>query len=253
MKIGFSILARKIESSKHVIDEMIGIGFNHIEVGIDDIEEWKYIKRLKVKRKDISIGIHMPMEMNPSESIECIRRSWASFFEEIIRRGNEINIAYYNLHMGYGIKKRLLNNRENYLQKQVCFFEGLVNKVDCGFISLENTYFESGEMVRLGYQESDFDYVFNRNDKLEFCYDTGHSLISGGRWNGNCKDRMKIAHLSNNDGISDCHWGINKKGKFNLDDLIGISKNKGLEFIICEMAEQDLKASFKIIKDKLKI
>lgn len=251
MKIGFCVLAKNLLKKKAFIDEMIEFGFNHIEIGLDEIKDWEYITEFLKEDKKISIGIHMPMEMNPCELISQISEAWISFFQQCIDTGCNYNIKYYNLHMGYGLENKILGNRQRYIEKQVDFFESLKIDQKKTFISIENTYSKSGDLITLGNRLSDFKYLLEKNKNLSFCYDVGHDLINKDDYIESLSDSLKIIHISTNDGRNDLHLGINKKGLFEISKLKKIIQYKKLEYIVLEILEEDLKDSFKILENQM--
>lgn len=87
----------------------------------------------------MSIGIHLPMELNTCENIIYIRNSWISFINEINKQLSTLNIEYFNMHLGYAMTSRLNNNRNKYLKNTVEFLND--NCLDSNIvICIENTY-----------------------------------------------------------------------------------------------------------------
>ena len=84
MKIGISALIFNIEEALKICEENKEI--NHIEIGIDNLSDCDKLKIYKDKINDLnlSVGIHLPMELNPCEDIVYIRDSWVKFVKEEI-------------------------------------------------------------------------------------------------------------------------------------------------------------------------
>ena len=66
------------------------------------------------------------MELNSCENIKYIRKSWIDFINKIEDGLKDLNIEYFNMHLGYVISERLYKNRIKYLDNSVSFFEELL-------------------------------------------------------------------------------------------------------------------------------
>ena len=117
MRFGISALVHEINKAIEIckINDFI----NHIEIGIDNLYECKAVLNYieEFKSNDISIGIHLPMELNTCENIEYIRNSWVKYIEEVKEKLNPLDIKYFNIHLGYVIKTRFDKNKNKYLDK----------------------------------------------------------------------------------------------------------------------------------------
>lgn len=248
MKIGISALLYNIDEAINLCEEINEI--KHIELGIDNLYEcdeiYKYIDKLK--ELNISLSIHLPMELNLCENIEFIRQSWVRFVEEMNYKLKDLNICYYNLHLGYVISDRLNKNREKYLDISCSMLDNIINKTKSN-ISIENTYSNNGDLSNVGNKVYDFEYIFNKveNEKLWFCYDTGHNLINRDNYIDKLYNKMRIVHLSDNDGNKDIHIGINKGilDKKEVKTIIDLEP----DFLILEINYHDIKESIEYIKD----
>ena len=211
MRLGISALLFNIDEALELCKQIDYI--NHIEIGIDNLDECLILKKYKdeFRKLGLSIGIHLPMELNPCENIKYIQNSWVDFIKQLEESLHEFNIEYFNMHLGYVISDRLNKNRIKYLDNSIEFFEKLLEKTNSN-ISIENTYSKGGDFSNIGYIGKDFEYIFNKidNTKLVFCYDTGHCLINKRDYIDKLKDRLMIVHLSDNDGINDSHLGIGR-------------------------------------------
>lgn len=211
MRLGISALLFNIDEALELCKQIDYI--NHIEIGIDNLDECLILNKYKdeFRKLGLSIGIHLPMELNPCENIKYIQNSWVDFIKQLEESLHEFNIEYFNMHLGYVISERLNKNRIKYLDNSIEFFEKLLEKTNSN-ISIENTYSKGGDFSNIGYIGKDFEYIFNKidNGKLCFCYDTGHCLINKSDYIDKLKDRLMIVHLSDNDGINDSHLGIGR-------------------------------------------
>ena len=112
MKIGISSLLFNLEEAIEICkNEKI---INHIEVGIDNIEECNTLLKYKeiFKQLNISLSIHFPMELNTCESVIYIKNSWIDFINKIYKQLKPLDIKYFNMHLGYAITNRLNKNRD---------------------------------------------------------------------------------------------------------------------------------------------
>ena len=142
MRLGISALLFNLDKALELCREVDRI--NHIEVGIDNLDECIKLSKYKGEfdKLNLSLGIHLPMELNSCENIEYIRKSWIDFINKIEDGLKDLNIEYFNMHLGYVISERLYKNRIKYLDNSVSFFEELL-KVSNKRLSIENTYSKS--------------------------------------------------------------------------------------------------------------
>lgn len=211
MIIGISALLFNIEEALDLCEKIKDI--KHIEIGIDNLDEctklYKYKDRIESLK--LSISIHLPMELNTCENIEYIRKSWINFTKNISNDLKAFDIKYFNLHLGYVISNRLNKNKEKYLNNSIEFLKGLCEEINSE-ITIENVYSKDGDFSNVGNTVYDFEYILKNinNNNIGFCYDTGHYLINKDNYIDLLKDKTKVIHLSDNDGIEDIHIGIGR-------------------------------------------
>ena len=243
MKIGISALTHELEDAVLICknNELI----KHIEIGIDNLHECNKILQFKNEflKYDISIGIHLPMELNTCENIEYIRNSWVEFIRNMEFKLSCINIKYFNMHLGYVIKNRFEYNKKKYLDNTIKFLKTLKCNKN---IFIENTYTNGGDLCNIGTTPYEFEYIFSKTNNMKFCYDTGHELISKYDFISNLNNYIEIVHLSDNDGEKDSHIGIGK-GKLNLHKLEQII-NLNPKFIILEVGYKYINDSIKTLE-----
>lgn len=225
MILGISSLLFNLEEALSLCEEIPSI--KHIELGIDNLEECNELYRYKEKidKLNISLSIHLPMELNSCENINYINNSWVKFILNINEKLSDFDIKYYNFHLGYAISNRLKNNRNKYLDNSIKFINNVLdNDIN---ISIENVYSNEGDFSNLGNKSYDFEYIFNRinNNKLSFCYDTGHYLINKDDYINKLRDKINVIHLSDNDGVEDIHIGIGNGtlSKIHIKKVIDLS------------------------------
>lgn len=244
MKIGISALLFNINEALEICERYKNI--NHIEIGIDNLEECKKLLNYeqRIKKLNLSIGIHLPMELNTCENIKYIRESWISFINKIQCDLNTLNIEYFNLHLGYVMTNRLRNNRNKYLDNTINFFDNKELNKDIVF-SIENTYSNEGDFSNVGNNVHDFEYIFSKSERnnLYFCYDTGHFLINKDDYLNKLREKIKVVHLSDNNGINDIHIGIGKGilGEKHLESIMEIN----IDYLILEINYIDIEDTLK--------
>ncbi|MCR1850440.1 sugar phosphate isomerase/epimerase [Paeniclostridium sordellii] len=245
MRFGISALVHEINKAIEIckINDFI----NHIEIGIDNLYECKAVLNYieEFKSNDISIGIHLPMELNTCENIEYIRNSWVKYIEEVKEKLNPLDIKYFNIHLGYVIKTRFDKNKNKYLDNTVDFIEK-INVSSKVFI--ENTYTKGGDICNIGTTVDEFEYIFNNitRKNTEFCYDTGHNLINNDKYIYNLREKINLVHLSDNNGINDSHDSIGT-GKLDLEEVRELINLKP-EFIVLEVRHENINESIKIVE-----
>ena len=245
MRFGISALVHEINKAIEIckINDFI----NHIEIGIDNLYECKAVLNYieEFKSNDISIGMHLPMELNTCENIEYIRNSWVKYIEEVKEKLNPLDIKYFNIHLGYVIKTRFDKNKNKYLDNTVDFIEK-VNVSSKVFI--ENTYTKGGDICNIGTTVDEFEYIFNNITRKNtgFCYDTGHNLINNDKYIYNLREKINLVHLSDNNGINDSHDSIGT-GKLDLEEVRELINLKP-EFIVLEVRHENINESIKIVE-----
>ncbi|HBG5000529.1 TPA: TIM barrel protein [Clostridioides difficile] len=226
MAVGIASLLFNIEEALNICESIKQI--THLEIGIDNISECSELCKYKerISKLGLSIGIHLPMELNTCENIEYIRNSWINFIEKIEFELKGFDLRYFNLHLGYVMTNRVRKNRDKYLGNSVDFLDKLNTN---SYVCIENTYSKGGDFSNIGNISYDFEYIFKRikNSKIWFCYDTGHCLIDEDAYVKNLKDKIRLIHLSDNDGINDTHVGIGR----------GILSEEGIKEILTLDAE----------------
>lgn len=246
MRLGISALLFNLDDALDLCREIKAI--NHIEIGLDNLDECLKLYQYKdeFEELNLSLGIHLPMEINSCDNIEYIRNSWIDFINTMNENLKDLNIKYFNMHLGYAISDRLYKNREKYLNNSILFFEELL-KLSNKTVSIENTYSKGGDFSNIGYIYEDFKYIFDRikDKRLCFCYDTGHNLINKSDYVNNLNDKLEIIHLSDNDGINDSHLGIGR-GTLHKNEIKKIL-NLNAKYLILEINYNHIKETVDIL------
>lgn len=242
MKIGVSALLFNIDDVLEVCKKSRTI--THIEIGIDNIEDCEELYKYKdiISKLGLSVGIHLPMELNTCDNIKYIRHRWVKFIVEVHSKLLGFDIKYFNIHLGYVITDRLTMNRYKYLKNSIDFLNQIYLDGDIT-ISIENTYSKGGDISNVGNKVSDFEYIFKNidNSKVCFCYDTGHYLISKDDYISKLKKRINIVHLSDNNGFEDSHLGVGMGilPESHIYDVL----NLGPEYLVLEVGYEYIEDS----------
>lgn len=245
IRIGISSLIFNINEALEICNKNKEI--NHIEIGIDNISDCELLKKYAetIKKLNLSVGIHLPMELNPCEDIIFIKDKWINYINILNEELKFLNISYFNMHLGYVMTNRLTTNKVKYLNNIVDFFNQLLLKNNNLLITIENTYTKGGDFSNVGSDVEDFEYIFKCNKDIRFCFDSGHNLICKSNYYL-LKNKIKVIHLSDNNGVEDEHSGI-LKGNLTSQELKIILSLKP-EFLVLEMNLNDVEESLDILK-----
>lgn len=250
MRLGISALAGGIEKAVRTCVEK---GLNHIEIGIDNIEDWEHVSNEvdSIVSAGISLGVHLPMELNPCERVNEIRACWERFVLSNVEIGRQFGVRYYNMHLGYALERIAFCKREVLLENACSFLSGICNKLDSEIVTIENSYSNGGDLVNLGTRTSDFGKVLDsiKSEKIGFCFDTGHNLICEDEYLQSFGSITRVVHLSGNDGARDLHLGISRDngiGDELLAELLGLQR---AEYYVLEMDASHYKSSISKINE----
>lgn len=246
IRIGISSLMFNINEALEICNKNKEI--NHMEIGIDNLSDCEELRKYEkiIKNLNLSVGIHLPMELNPCEDIIFIKEKWIDYINILSEELKFLNISYFNMHLGYVMTNRLIKNKEKYLNSIVDFFNRLSSKNTNLPITIENTYTKGGDFSNVGSNVEEFEYIFKYNKDIRFCFDSGHNLICKSNY-GLLKNRTKVIHLSDNNGMEDEHLGI-LKGDLTLQELKNILSLKP-EFLVLEMKLGHIEESLDILNN----
>ena len=232
MRFGISSLIFNINEALEICKKNKKI--NHIEIGIDNLNDCEELKKYEkdIKELGLSVGIHLPMELNPCEEIIIIKDKWIDYINILNEELKFLDISYFNMHLGYVITNRLIKNKEKYLNNIVDFLNKLSLEENSLSITIENTYTKGGDFSNMGSNVDDFEYIFEHNRNISFCFDSGHNLICKSDYSL-LKEKTRVIHLSDNNGIEDEHLGILRGNltEFELKNILSLKA----EFVVLEM------------------
>lgn len=245
LRVGISSLMFNINEALEICNKNKEI--NHMEIGIDNLSDCEMLYKYEkiIKKLDLSVGIHLPIELNPCEDIIFIKEKWIEYINILREELKFLNISYFNMHLGYVMTNRLMKNKAKYLNNILDFFNKLSLEENYFHTSIENTYTKGGDFSNVGSDVEDFEYIFKHNKNISFCFDSGHNLICKSNYNL-LKNKTRVIHLSDNHGIEDEHLGI-LKGNLTKEELKKILGLKP-EFLVPEMNFDDIEESLNILK-----
>ena len=107
MRIGISALSFNLKEALEICENNKEI--NHIEIGIDNLSDVEKIRKYEkqIKKLNLTVGIHLPMELNSCEDIEFIRDKWVEYIITLDEKLSFFSISYYNMHLGYVMRDRI--------------------------------------------------------------------------------------------------------------------------------------------------
>jgi sugar phosphate isomerase/epimerase len=254
VKLGVSSLSFELKDKIYMCKSE---GLNHIELGIDNLDEYEILYDYidEINKHNISVGIHLPMELNTCENIDYIRNAWVDFTYKNFEYAHKLNLKYFNIHLGYVMTNRFLSNKPKYLNNSIDFLKKICSKSKEIDIYIENTYSKQGDFSNVGNCLYDFEYIFselNNIDNLGFCYDTGHNLINKDLYIKNLYNKIKLIHLSDNDGLNDLHIGL-KHGILDINDISNVVNIKGAKYIVLEIQDKYINESKDLIKNIIRL
>ena len=112
MRLGISSLLFNLDEALELCKDIKRI--EHIEVGIDNLDECLKLCSYKDKfnKLNLSLGIHLPMELNSCENIKYIRNSWVDFINKMEYELKDLNIKYFNNNSDMTFWKNLDTNED---------------------------------------------------------------------------------------------------------------------------------------------
>ncbi len=246
MRLGISALVSNLSEALEICKANKEI--NHIEIGIDNISDCKELKKYEtsIKNLGLSVGIHLPMELNACEDILFIKEKWIEYIVKLNKEISYLNACYFNMHLGYVMTNRFTNNKKKYLDNILNFFDKLLSNNNSLPMTIENTYTKGGDFSNVGSDVEVFEYILNHNEDIKFCFDSGHNLINRSDY-FSLENKTQVIHLSDNNGIEDEHKGL-LEAKLSKEELNKILSMQKAEFLILEMKFEYIEQSLDIIK-----
>ena len=216
---GFDVVRKPVEECFGYTSEY---GLSHLE--IDLIREHSFIETFDAERisnlrnlsesYDITLSLHTPFSMNPSDKIPTIRDANIAYLKRCVAVAHELNATHVTTHIGYclGVKPSK--------QKALTRLVGNLKQVlkDCRKLDVKlaienvNPMPEGSELFYLGDSVEECDYLFSELDSpyLNLCLDIGHANTNEGPLAYIRKFGKKIVnvHFHDNNGKTDDHLNV---------------------------------------------
>ncbi|MGA3291177.1 MAG: sugar phosphate isomerase/epimerase [Candidatus Bathyarchaeia archaeon] len=214
-----------IKPIEEMFDETSESGFSHIE--IDLLEKHSCIESFDAKRirkivkeatkYDISISLHVPYTLNPSDEILSIRRANIEYLEKAVKLAHKIKATHITTHIGYYIGLPSWKwKRKQALERLLLSLEKVLPL--CGnlevLLAIENVnpMPKHSEFFYLGDNINDLQYIFSKlkSPNLKLCLDVGHANTNEGpiKYIEEFADRIVSVHIHDNNGKYDEHLTI---------------------------------------------
>ncbi|MGD0645660.1 MAG: sugar phosphate isomerase/epimerase [Candidatus Bathyarchaeia archaeon] len=266
-KLGCLSLIRPIEEMFEAASES---GFSHIE--IDLLEKHSCIESFNAKRirkivkqaakYNISISLHIPYTLNPSDEILSIRRANVEYLEKTIKLAHKIKATHITTHIGYYVglpswkwKRKKALDRLILSLKEVF---PLCSKLEV-VLAIENVnpMPKDSEFFYLGDSINDLNYIFSKlkSPFLKLCLDVGHANTNEGpiKYIEEFADKIVSVHVHDNKGKYDEHLVIGT-GTINWSSLADeFKKIKFYGPFVYEVVSRTLQKSREDLEKHLKL
>lgn len=216
---GFNVVRKPVEEYFDYASEH---GLTHLE--IDLIKEHSYIETFDEKRINtlrrlsekfgITLSLHTPFTINPSDQIPMIRDANIAYLEECVSAANKLDATHITTHIGYCLgfeqwKKRALVRLVKNLKEVLKDCQKLKVKLA---IENVNPMPERCELFYLGDSLEDLEFLFSEIESpyLNLCLDTGHANTNEGPLAYIRRFGSKIVnvHFHDNSGKYDDHLDV---------------------------------------------
>lgn len=222
LRFGFNVVGKPVEEYFDYASEH---GLAHLE--IDLIREHSFIEtfdegrvgnlRELSERSGISLSLHTPYSINPSDKIPMIRDANISYLKRCVLIAHKLNATHVTTHIGYcnGLPS-WTRMRQDALERLVSSFKEVLE--DCQELNVKmalenvNPMPKDSEFFYLGDSLKDFEFLFSELESpyLNLCLDTGHANTNEGPSAYVRKFGKKIinVHFHDNMGRYDDHLDV---------------------------------------------
>ncbi len=224
MELKFGLLA-----VKKPIEEMFQVayqsGVSHVE--IDLIKEHSYVESFSAKRISkinklakkykITVSLHIPYTINPSDNIPSIRKANVEYLKKCIILAHKLNATHITTHIGYcnglpswdWMRKQALDRLALSLHEVIPSCKKY--KV-CLALENVNPMPKDSEFFYLGDNIHDLEYIYTsiKSPLLKLCLDIGHANTSEGPMPYLRKfgEKLVSIHFHDNNGNYDEHLAV---------------------------------------------
>jgi len=219
LRFGFNVVRKPVEE---YFDYASEYRLAHLE--IDLIRDHSFIETFDEKRINnlrelseefgITLSLHTPFTINPSDKIPIIRDANIAYLKRCVSVAHELNTTHITTHIGYCIGFK--HWRQGALVRLVANLKEVLK--DCRKfkvkLALENVnpMPEGSELFYLGDNLKDFEFLFSELESpyLNLCLDIGHANTSEGPLAYIQKFGKKIIsiHFHDNNGKNDDHLDV---------------------------------------------
>ncbi|OGN89203.1 MAG: hypothetical protein A2Y88_06605 [Chloroflexi bacterium RBG_13_48_10] len=167
------------------------------------------------------ISLHGPFsELVPASRDPLVRQVARTRFQQGYEAAKKIDARHLILHSGFFPKTY---PRDQWIQNSFEFWiDFLADKPTPNMIHMENVY--EDDFTALQELIDRVNETFQA-DILSVCLDIGHVNANSSKtladWIIGLGDRIRYAHIHNNDGILDDHWRLDK-GKINIKEVLDL-------------------------------
>ena len=192
LKFGFNVVGKPVEeyfdyASEHSLTHLeIDLIREHSFIETFDKERIDNLRKMSEKFK-ISLSLHTPYSINPSDRIPMIRNANIAYLRKCVSVARILHVTHVTTHIGYcnGLPSWTWR-RQRALERLVLSFEEVLK--DCQEsevkLALENVnpMPKDSEFFYLGDNLKDFEFLFSQLESpyINLCLDTGHANTSEG-------------------------------------------------------------------------
>jgi sugar phosphate isomerase/epimerase len=196
------------------------------------------------------LGIHGPFsELVPASRDSMVRQVAKIRFEQAYQVARKMGAQHLIIHSGFLPKTY---PKEIWIQNTFDFWvDFLTDKPKPGLIHLENVYEDEPDaLLELVERVNE---VFQDN-LITICLDIGHvnanSSKSFKEWINTLGNHIRYAHLHNNNGVLDDHWGL-AKGTIDIEQVLELLQASSPNAIwTIETYGEDLEASLLWLQER---
>ncbi len=222
LKFGFVVVEKPVEE---YFDYALKYKLTHLE--IDLIKEHSFIETFDTKRISnlrklskkfgITLSLHTPYTINPSDKIKIIREANIVYLKKCVLIANKLNATHVTTHIGYynGLPSWTWL-RKQALERLVISLKEVLRECKKFKVKLAlenvNPMPKDSEFFYLGDNLKDFEFLFSKlkSPFLNLCLDVGHANTNEGPLAYIQKFGKKIinVHFHDNNGKYDEHLNV---------------------------------------------
>lgn len=245
--LGVSALSFDLEEKLNFFQDNHWI--KYLEFGVDSLSDLLLLEQQlnKIENNLPQIAFHLPLKTNPVEDIPELMESNYFFVSNIIKEGLKFKPLYFNMHLGHLFQWKYEKNREKYHQLGAEYINKLLTLDDNIMIYIENMYSltknKSGDLISFGKTVEEIEGILSGipSDRVKFCLDVGHSILSGIDFQNADFLKDSLLHYNTNYGQWDEHLGFQVSG-YGWDYLSKLSAGGRFKYILLELPCKELES-----------